>query len=234
MVRAELIKRSPLRILEKSIHGELKPGTLGVVASPKGVGKTACLVHMATDKLFQGKHVIHVSFSERTDHIISWYEDIFKEIANKRELESAMEVHDEIIKHRVIMNFSQEGVGVTRVLKSLRTMIDDGHFEADLVVVDGYNFRSGSAEDIEQVAAFAKDLNLSVWFSASLDPEESVDKRGIPECLLGYLDLFAAVILLSDEADHVVLRLVKDHDSYPGEYLHLKLDTKTLLIAEDS
>ncbi len=233
MVRAELIKRSPLRILEKSIHGELKPGSLGVVASPKGVGKTACLVHLATDKLFQGKHVIHVSFSERTDHIISWYEDIFKEIANNRELESAMQVHDEIIKNRVIMNFSQEGVGFTRVLQSLRTMIDDGNFEADLIVVDGYSFVRGSAQEIEQVAEFARDLDLSVWFSASIDPEEALDKRGIPDCLRDYLSVFTAVILLSDQTDHVVLRLAKDHDSFPAEDLHLKLDTKTLLIVQD-
>lgn len=95
MVKAELIKRSPLRIFEKSIQGGLGKGNLGILASRKGVGKTACLVHIATDKLFQGKHVIHVSFSARTDHIINWYEDIFKEIAKKQNLESAVTVHDE-------------------------------------------------------------------------------------------------------------------------------------------
>ena len=78
MVKEELIKRSPLRVFEKSIHGGLGTGNIGVLASPKGVGKTACLVHIATDKLFQGKYVIHVSYSSRVDYIITWYEDIFK------------------------------------------------------------------------------------------------------------------------------------------------------------
>src|SRR6056297_3151609 len=131
MIRSELVKRSPLRILDQSIHGGLEPGGIGVIASRKGVGKTACLVHLATDRLFQDKHVIHVSFSSRTDHIISWYEDIFKEIARKRELEDAMQVHDEVIKNRVVMNFSQEGVSVDQVIKSIRAMIVDGNFHAD-------------------------------------------------------------------------------------------------------
>jgi KaiC/GvpD/RAD55 family RecA-like ATPase len=110
MVKEELIKRSPLRLLEKSIHGGVGAGNIGVIAARKGTGKTACLVHIATDQLFQGKHVIHVSFAGRTDHIISWYEDIFGEIAKKRNLENAMEIHDDLIKNRVVMNFNQEGV----------------------------------------------------------------------------------------------------------------------------
>ena len=81
MVKAELIKRSPLRILEKSTHGGLGKGNLGVITARRGVGKTAFLVHLATDQLFQDKPVIHVSFSTSTNHIIDWYEDIFKEIA---------------------------------------------------------------------------------------------------------------------------------------------------------
>jgi archaellum biogenesis ATPase FlaH len=55
MVKQELIQRSPVRIFEKSIHGGLKSGGLGVIASRKGVGKTAVLVQIALDKLMQGK-----------------------------------------------------------------------------------------------------------------------------------------------------------------------------------
>ena len=102
MVKTELNKRSPLRILENSIHGGVGKGNLAVIAARKGIGKTACLVHIATDQLFRGKHVIHVSFSANTSHIISWYEDIFNEIAKVNNLEHAMEVHDDIISNRII------------------------------------------------------------------------------------------------------------------------------------
>ena len=83
MVKEELIKRSPLRVLEKPSTAAWARATSASWPRRKGVGKTACLVHIATDKLLQGKPVIHVSYASRVDYIITWYEDIFKEIAKK-------------------------------------------------------------------------------------------------------------------------------------------------------
>ena len=233
MVKAELIKRSPLRILEKSIHGGLGKGNIGVLAARKGVGKTACLVHIATDKLLQNKPVIHVSYASRVDYIISWYEDIFKEIAKKRSLESAVDVHDEIIKNRVIMNFHQDGAKTEQVLSSLEVMITQGQFAADAIVVDGYDFGMSSPEDLFKFREFAEKLGLEVWFSASLKGEEPLfDEAGVPLALESFMDEIAVLITLYFESGHIRLHLIKDHD-YPfaGE-LHLKLDPKTLLIAE--
>ena len=39
--RKQLNKRSPLRVFERSLHGGLGKGNIGVVTSRKGVGKTA-------------------------------------------------------------------------------------------------------------------------------------------------------------------------------------------------
>ena len=120
MVKKELITRSPLRILENSTQGGVGKGNIGVIAARKGVGKTACLVHIATDQLFQEKHVIHVSFANDTNHIVSWYEDIFQEIARRYKLDCTMDVHDDIIKRRVIMNFRQCGIQQEQEQKRVR------------------------------------------------------------------------------------------------------------------
>src|SRR4030042_6358623 len=118
MVIEELVKRSPLRILESSIHGGLGKGNIAVLASRKGVGKTACLVHIATDKLFQDKPVIHVSYSSRVDHIISWYEDIYRELARRMDLDPDAEIHDELVRKRGIMNFNQDGTRTEQARRS--------------------------------------------------------------------------------------------------------------------
>jgi len=234
MVKNELIKRSPLRILEKTIHGGVGAGNIGVIASRKGVGKTACLVHIATDKLFQGKHVIHVSFSSRTDHIVSWYEDIFREIAKKRELESAVDIHDEIIKNRVIMNFNQSGVKISQVLNSVKSMIKDGHFSAESVVIDGFDFLSGTPDDIALFKKFAEEEKLELWFTATLSGlEPKRNAKGIPDELESYLDMIAVLVYLKPMEDHISLQLVKDHGTFPSEPTHLMLDTRTLLIVEE-
>jgi hypothetical protein len=234
MIKTELVKRSPLRILEKSTHGGLAAGELGIIASRKGVGKTACLVHIATDKLLQGKHVIHVSFAGRTDHIISWYEDIFREIAKKRSLDSAMDIHDELIKHRVIMNFSLDGVTIEQVLKSVRAMVKEGGFAADIVIVDGFDFYEQKVDALLKMKEFAQEMGVAVWLSASLRGDDPLYKEdGMPFAIEQYMEATDVLITLTPHADHVRLSLIKDHARQLQEELNLKLDAKSLLIAEE-
>ncbi|MBI9101167.1 MAG: hypothetical protein JEY99_02040 [Spirochaetales bacterium] len=233
MVKAEINKRTPLRIFEKSIHGGVGKGNVGVLASRKGVGKTACLVHIATDKLFRGRHIIHVSFSSKVDHIVTWYEDIFKEIAKKRNLEAAVEVHDEIIKNRVIMNFNQKGISSESILKSLSSMISEGGFKADCIVIDGYDLSLAESGDLEAIRQFAKELDLEIWISLSLKGEEPIfDDNGYPIELKEFTDSLEVIVTLKYEGDHVKLSVVKDHEELNPKDMDLKLDTKTLLIAE--
>jgi hypothetical protein len=233
MVKAELIKRSPLRILESSIHCGLGKGKIAILAARRGVGKTACLVHISTDKLFQDKPVIHVSYAARVDYIIGWYEDIFREIAKKRQLEAAMEVHDEIIRNRVIMNFKQDAAHTDQVLRSIEAMIEHGNFAADCIMVDGYDFARSSAEDIFKFREFARKVGVEIWFSASLKGEEPLfDEKGIPRELAGYLDQIDVLITLGFQDDHVRLRLVKDCGFPAAGDLKIRLDPRTLLISE--
>lgn len=234
MVKDELIKRSPLRVFEQSIHGGVGTGHIGIIASKKGVGKTACLTHIAVDKLFQNQRIIHVSFASNVDHIITWYEDIFQEIAKKRELEHAVEVHDEIVKNRVIMNFNQEGVETEQVIQSLEALIKDGKFEANTIIFDGYRVSDRTGDDFRVLKEFAEKLKLEIWFSVSLQDrgEELFTDQDIPKILKPYIDSIDVMINLHQERDHVHLELVKDHENIEAKDMNLQLDPKTLLIAE--
>jgi KaiC/GvpD/RAD55 family RecA-like ATPase len=235
MVKSELIQRSPLRIFEKSIHGGLGKGHIGVIASKKGVGKTACLTHMAVDKLFQDQNVIHVSYAANVDHIVSWYEDIFKEIAKKRELEHAVDVHDELVKHRVIMNFSQEGTTIDQVIKSIEAMINDGNFQANMIIFDGYKLHETSGEDFRAIKEFAERIGLEIWYSISLDESRSpvFDENDVPVILKDHTDVLDVIINLRHEGDYIHLEVAKDRETIQAKDMELKLDPKTLLIAEE-
>ena len=233
MVKSELIKRSPLRILEKSIQGGLGKGNIAVIASRKGVGKTACLVHIATDKLFNDSFVIHVSFSRRTDHIISWYEDIFNEISKKRELEDALSIHDEIIKKRVIMNFNSLTVDIPQILKSLEAMIVNGNFKADAVIVDGLEIAQMNNENLKKLKDFSVKLGLEMWISASLKKEDAVyDDEGFPYELKDLVDSIDVLITLRYDDQNIRMDILKEHESETSPESHLILDPKTLLIVQ--
>ncbi len=234
MIKKELIERSPIRILEKSTHGGLQKGDIGVIAARKGVGKTACLVHIATDQLLQDKHVIHISFSENPQHIITWYEDIYKEIATRNNLDNAQQVHDEFIRNRIIMSFNQDGIHITEIEKSIKQLIEAGNFSADLLIIDGYDFAISSKEELQEFKTFASELNLTLWFSASVPGDAgSFNGSEIPELLQSLTPEIALVICMQPKGDHIHLNLLKDHDNEAVGDLHLKLDPQVLLIAKE-
>ncbi|GHV29034.1 hypothetical protein AGMMS4952_14070 [Spirochaetia bacterium] len=228
----ELIQRSPVRIFEKSIHGGLKAGEIGIISSQSGIGKTSVLVQIAIDKLLQEKKVIHVSFTQHTDYVLAWYENIFDESIKKKNLENSADVKNDLVKNRVLMNFNQDGVTADQILRSLRAMIVDGGFKAEALIIDGFDFARMSRERLAAVKAFARELGLSVWYSCTVKGEgaASYDKKNIPLVIAGFVELVDAVIVLEPKQDHIALTVSKDRESYSPEQLALKLDPKTLLI----
>jgi hypothetical protein len=231
MVKQELVQRSPVRIFEKSIHGGLGTGELGIISSRSGIGKTSVLVQIALDKLLQAKKVIHVSFAQHTDYVLAWYEDIFDEFTQKKNLENVREVKNELIKNRVLMNFSQDGVTADQILRSLRAMILDGGFQAEALIIDGFDFAKMTRERIAAAKDFARELGLSVWYSCTVEGEGDVyDRKNIPLVIGDFVDLVDVVIVLAPKQDHIALTVSKDRDLYNPEHLALKLDPKTLLI----
>jgi hypothetical protein len=239
MILNELIQRSPIRIFEQSINGGLKNGEIGVIASPKGVGKTSVLVQLAMDKLLQGKKVIHVSFThaaltaQHNQYIPLWYEDIFTEFTGKKNLENPAEVKNNLVKNRVLMNFNQDGVTKEQVLKSLKAMIVDGCFKADSIIIDGMDFSRINKEVIAGVKSFAADLGLSIWYSCSLnDNNPQYNKENIPVILENLTDSIDIIISLHPKPDYIELKVSKDRGAVISKNMAMKLDPKTLLILE--
>ncbi len=234
MLKEELIAKSPVRLLEKSIEGGLKAGNIGVIASRKGIGKTSVLVQLALDKLLQGEKVIHVSFTAHTSYVISWYENIFSELAKRRNLEKFGDIKDGLVKNRVIMNFAQEAVTIDQIVHSLRAMVNEGGFKASTLIVDGYDFTKGASGDrLAKVKDFAAEAGLEVWYSATLAGDEpQLDKNNFPVLLKDCLDSISVLILLEPKAEYIHFTVVKDHGRMNPLDLKLKLDAKTLLIAE--
>jgi len=234
MVRSELVRQSPLRIFDASTSGGVGKGNVGVLAARHGVGKTSALVHIATDKLLQGKHVIHVSFSARTLHILDYYEEIFTEISKVKDLSGAMAVHDEIVPHRTVMNFDQKATSTAHVIESVRAMIRWGGFPAELVIIDEFDFHHAELSDLQLFKNFAKEEGLELWFSVSLDQEGDFAARPVPQVLEHHLVGIDVLVNLRHHRDDgkVHLELVKDHGTTPRN-MHLVLDTKTLLISPE-
>jgi hypothetical protein len=238
MVKEELIQRSPVRIFEKSIHGGLAAGELGIIASPSGIGKTSVLVQIALDKLLQSQKVIHVSFTQHTDYVLAWYEDIFDEFIKKKNLEQIDEVKNELVKNRVLMKFNQEGITGEQILRSLRALIVDGGFKAESLIIDGFDFSKSGRDQILKTKDLAREQGFSIWYSCTIkgsgtSTEPPPDKRGIPSILKDVEDLADVIILMEPKPDHIELSVSRDRDTYNPAHMALRLDPRTLLILEE-
>jgi len=230
----ELISKSPIRLFEKSINGGLGKGNLGVLTSRRGVGKTACLVHLAIDKTMDDKNIIHVSFGSNVEHIMSWYKEVFRELT-KKNVEGQDEVYNKVHSNRVMLNFSQENVSVDKILCSLETLISQGAFKADAVFFDGYKLTVASEEDIKKIKKFAQDMNVEVWFCVSpVRTDITFDEYGIADTLKPYMDCIDVLVGLhyNEEKSRVILTVVKDHKTEIAHPAGVSLDPKTMLIAE--
>lgn len=84
MAKQELFERSPIRAFDEATNGGLKAGELGLVTAKKGLGKTSVLVQFGMDTLLNGKQLVHVSFDQHSENVISWYDGIYNEISKKR------------------------------------------------------------------------------------------------------------------------------------------------------
>lgn len=231
----ELIDKSPIRVFDKSINGGLGNGNIAVITSRHGVGKTACMVHLAIDKILQNKNIVHVSFGANVEHIMNWYKEVFKQITDYKSLDDAVEVYETLKSKRVMLNFSQENVSMDKIILSLETLINAGSFKADAVFFDGYGITANSCEDFAKIKKFAQEMGVEAWICVSPSAtEKDYDEYGIAASLKAHTEGLDVLVGLhyNDEKSRVIMTVAKDHKQSPAHPAGTSLDPKTMLIAE--
>ena len=102
MFRKQVNEKSPLRILESSTKGGLGAGKLGVVMARAGVGKTAFLVQIGLDDAMRERPVLHIALGQELEHVQSWYDALFDDLAKLTELENLAQVRQLVKANRII------------------------------------------------------------------------------------------------------------------------------------
>ena len=219
MVKQELIERSPVRFLEKSANGGLQAGEIGVLTSKKGLGKTSVLVQIGLDMLLQEKAVVHVSFNQHSDNVITWYEDIFNEITKKKNIGNVADLKADTLKKRVILNFNQDSVTGEQIVNTLKALAQGG-ISASCLIIDGLDLTLPKSEDFKALKAYGKEANLVIWFSYNVDNDDAYANDDV-DC----------VIHLAQKPDTIQMMVLKSHGAV-ADISSLKLDSKTLLMSE--
>jgi hypothetical protein len=218
--------RSPLRLLEKGLHGGLGPGNLGLVIAGHGVGKASFLVGVALDELLRSGRVLHVSMIHTVSHIRDHYDTVFEDLAASAQLEDEAQVHVDVDRCRSIRVYPRDVLTVAKLREAVKVE-SEAVGPPSMIMIEGVQFETSSRQEFVDLKALAQELAAEVWLSVSSQEER------IPEAppSVGNLDDLVSVILaLEPGGDTVLLRALKDHDNPDLSELHVALDPRTLLL----
>ncbi len=226
MYRKFVNARSPLRLLEKGLHGGLGAGNLGVVIAGHGVGKTSVLVGVALDELLRSGRVLHVCLDDTVAHVRAYYDTVFEDLAATTHLENEAEVHAEVDRLRNIRVYPPNALTASKLRDAVKLESEVG-VKPSLLVLEGLDVETIPRDDLADIKRLAEELAAEVWISAS---SESERVREIPEGIRRVDDLVSVILALEPGPEAVALRALKDHDNPDLSALHVALDPRTLLL----
>jgi KaiC/GvpD/RAD55 family RecA-like ATPase len=231
MYRKEVSERSPMRVFERSIHGGLGKGNVGVVMSRAGVGKTAFLVDIALDALMRERKVLHVNIDDPVEKVREFYDEIFNDLAENAKLENRDRAHLVVERNRLIQTYGHETFSLEKVKQGIAIAQEHMNFDPEVIVFDGYpRFSKTTEAEMREVKEIAKQYDCELWLSGRARREDEVDGRGVPTKIARFDDLFSVLVKLEPQGDHIRLQLLKDHDNQNLADLFLELDPATLLV----
>ena len=164
MLKEDLIKKNPLRVLNPLSSESLPDHRMGLVMARAGLGKTAILVQIAMDSMLRGQKVLHVSVDEGLEKAKAWYDDVFKYIADGFQLENAAEVGDELMRNRMIMTFKESAFSRPKLEERLNDLVYQNIFRPDIVVVDGFDFAESDYDSVMDLKEMMAAMNVQGWF----------------------------------------------------------------------
>lgn len=226
MYRKFLNARSPLRLLEKGLHGGLGPGNIGIVLAGHGVGKGSVLVGVALDELLRSGNVLHISLNHPVAHVRAHYDTVFEDLAASTHLADEAVVHDDVDRRRSIRVYPPNSFTASKLREAVKLETEAG-MKPSLVIIEGEDFASAQREDFEDFKALAQELAAEIWLSAQCRDERTVT---VPEPIKRLEDLISVIVALEPSEGAVALRALKDHGSQDLADLHVALDPRTLLL----
>lgn len=218
--------RSPMRLLEKGLHGGVGAGNLGVVLGGHGIGKKGFLVSVALDELLRGKHVLHVALSDGVAHVRACYDTLFDDLAASTHLDALASTRADIDRLRSIRTYPANAFSSAKLREAIKIEGEAGA-RPGLIIVEGFDLESASRDEVADLKAQATELSGEIWLSVHV-PGEQVN--GVPAALQPVQDLVAVILALEPADGGVRLRAIKDHDSPDVSALRVALDPRTLLL----
>ena len=216
--KKELLASSPVRFFEPT-GAALDEGEIGLLTAKKGLGKTSILVQFGIDTLLKDKAIVHVSFNQKSENVITWYSSVLAEICKSHRVD-VDELSDELFRNRTILNFNQDTFTLPKVVNTLKALKDNG-IKLETIIVDDLDLLKTEVSDLNCFCDFIKEEKMTAWFSYNCEASDL--KEILPSEKMAK---FNSVAHLLPETESVSLSILKKGEG------KVKLNSKTLLMTK--
>lgn len=168
--------RAALRALQTMLPGGLRPGSLGVIVSRPGVGKTQLLIHLALDRLLAGQPVLHVAVRESVTTVRDAYDSTMAGMhAHHKPLERA-EAALGVERLRMIHATRGQVPSVSRLASVLDTVDEMFDAKPKWLVIDGM---APSSAQVAELRALAGARRVGVWVAYSREHDDGATEGDV-------------------------------------------------------
>jgi hypothetical protein len=223
--------REAVELIRRTLGNPLRPGELGALMARAGVGKTACLTHIALEHLFEGQPVLHVCIGGAAEKIKIWYQELMKNLLSSASREECATQQRRIESLRFILAYLHSTFSLGKLEQSLRNLEEQTNFHPALIVLDGLDFDREPRETAAELLSFAREHGVSMWTSIRTHRHITItSENGIPYPCHESEDLFHAILLLEPSSKAIEVRVLKHAESFPTEQSDVFLNPQTYLL----
>ena len=235
MYRKDVAARSPLRVFERSIHGGLGPGNLGVILAQAGVGKTAFLAQIGLEDLLQERKVLHVSTSTTVAEVRQCYDALVLDLRETGAFSDPVAAALVIERNRMIQVYPEHSMSSERLRRVTEMLAEHADFVPTTILVDGGDWSLMAPTEVEEFKDLALSVGAELWMTALTTRHvRTGDNEVLPPPADRFDALIDVAVHLSPRGQHVDLRLLRDHDSSDVAATTLELEPFTMRLTDSS
>jgi hypothetical protein len=220
-----------MELVRRTLGSPLMPSELGALMARAGVGKTACLTHIALEHLFESQPVLHVCIDGVAEKIKIWYQELMRNLLASTSKDEFARLQRRLEGMRFILAYLHQTFSVRKLEQSLQNLEEQTDFHPALVILDGLHFDHEPRALIAELQSFAQKHRVSLWMSIRTHRHIAISNdQGIPYPCHESDDLFQAILSLEPSPEAIQVRVLKQGERYHPEHPDVFLNPQTFLL----
>ena len=158
MYRKYLNARSPMRLLEKGLHGGLGKGNLGVVlAGAASARPPASSASPSTTCCAAATSCTSRSTRPSVNHVRAFYDTVFAELTSSTHLKDAARERAEVDRRRSIRTYTAPSFSAAKLREAVKFEAEAGA-KPELVIVEGFDVAGAPRDELLELRVLAGEL----------------------------------------------------------------------------